>query len=232
MSNFSNASKIEELYLQLAILENSYNEIKDYPSPDDISLIALPKHFEEKMQKKIRIQTVKANLLPVFIFVKKAISIIIFILGISFTILLLNETVRASCQNAIQQIYEKYIHYIFTPYTDVTGASAPSINYIPSGFSVYDQSSNDTWGYLLYTNDQEGYIEIYYNNDLHDSYFDTEHYEILPIKTDYFEGTYYKSLDKEFMNSLLWESHSVFYQINSTLDEVELIKIANSFNFY
>ena len=49
-----NFNDIWEAMLKAAVLENSYNLVKDYPSVEEINKMKLPRQYEMKMHKVIR----------------------------------------------------------------------------------------------------------------------------------------------------------------------------------
>jgi len=46
--------EIWESFLKAAVIENSLNEIKDYPSEQEINGISLPVHYDLRMRKVIK----------------------------------------------------------------------------------------------------------------------------------------------------------------------------------
>ena len=46
--------EIWEAFLKSAVIENSLNEIKDYPSESEINNIVLPEHYDLRIRKIIK----------------------------------------------------------------------------------------------------------------------------------------------------------------------------------
>ena len=103
--------EIWESFLKAAVIENSLNEIKDYPSEQEINGISLPVHYDLRMRKVIKRYRFRKNIKISLRYGRKIASIILLILGISFTAMLFSEDVRAACRNVIVNIYEKYIQF-------------------------------------------------------------------------------------------------------------------------
>ena len=98
--------EIWESFLKAAVIENSLNETKDYPSEKEINSIILPEHYDWRMRKIIKHYRYRKNVEVPLRYGKKIASIVLLIMGISFTALLSSEEVRAACQNVIIHIYE------------------------------------------------------------------------------------------------------------------------------
>ncbi len=105
--------EIWESFLKAAVIENSLNEIKDYPSEQEINSIVLPTHYDLRMRKVIIRCRYRKNIEISLRYGRKIASIILLILGFSFTGMLFSEDVRAACRNVIVHIYETYIQFDF-----------------------------------------------------------------------------------------------------------------------
>lgn len=86
--------EIWESFLKAAVIENSLNEIKDYPSEQEINGISLPVHYDLRMRKVIKRYRFRKNIKISLRYGRKIASIILLILGISFTAMLFSEDVR------------------------------------------------------------------------------------------------------------------------------------------
>lgn len=77
---------IWEIILKAAVVENSLNESKKYPSIEEINRIELPKHYDVKMRNLIKHYVYRKKLSNAFNVGRKIASIAIIIMGISFTL--------------------------------------------------------------------------------------------------------------------------------------------------
>lgn len=102
--------EIWESLLKAAVMENSLNEIKGYSTEQKINSMILPEPYDLRMRKIIRCCRYHENAETSLRYGKKAASIVLLIMGISFAALLSFEEVRAAYQNVIIHIYMRNIY--------------------------------------------------------------------------------------------------------------------------
>lgn len=212
---------IWEIILKAAVVENSLNESKKYPSIEEINRIELPKHYDVKMRNLIKHYVYRKKLSNAFNVGRKIASIAIIIMGISFTFLLQYSEVRAACQNVIVKIYEQYIR--FSHNYDITEKQTIlKFGYIPEGFKLYDEANN----FVIYKKANGESFTLYYYSQKYEAYIDNEHYSLSNVNINGHKGIYFESEDKSFENVLLWDTPSNYYVLYSSLPKEEIIKIA------
>lgn len=91
-------NEIWESLLKAAVIENSLNEIKDYPSEQEINRIVLPEHYKLRMHRILRHYRYRKYAKLSLRYGKKIASVILLIIGFSFTLLLSFAEVRAACE--------------------------------------------------------------------------------------------------------------------------------------
>lgn len=97
--------EIWESLLKAAVTENSQNEIKDYPSAQEINRIVLPEHYELRMRRLLkRYRYRKCAKLPLR-YGKKIASVLLLVMGISFILLLSFDEVRAAYKAVIIEMF-------------------------------------------------------------------------------------------------------------------------------
>ena len=220
-------NEIWESLLKTAVIENSLNEIKDYPSEKEINSITLPNRYDLKMRKIIKHCQHYKNAEIFLQNLKKIASIILLIMGISFSVLLSSEKVRAACRNVIIEIYDSFIRY--THISDLSSENLPvNFGYIPAGFFISEISSNGIDNFVIYQNTNKDYFELNYGSQKYTSFIDNEHYSISNVGICDVEGTFFESQDERFANILIWDTENSYFQLKSTLKKEEILKIAEN----
>lgn len=167
--------EIWESLLKAAVIENIQNELKDYPSEQEINRIVLPKHYEKRMRKILKHCRYRKNVKLSLRYGKKIASVILVVMGISFTLLLSFDEVRAACQKVIIEIYDRYIRYSYT--TDLSLDTTPiNLGYVPTGYSMVDASFSGIDNYIVYQNIYGDSIKLNYDTKKFSILIDNEHY--------------------------------------------------------
>lgn len=220
-------AEIWESFLKAAVIENSLNEIKGYPSKQEINGISLPMHYDLRMRKVLKRYRYRKNIELFLRYGRKIASIFLLILGISFTGMLFSEDVRASCRNVIVNIYIKYIQFDYVP-------SNPEIvedlecSYLPDGYDLFESKKDEYELQLKYKNGSEDMIELFvyfYNSTTH---IDNEHYKISDIQIKQNPGKFFESTDAYFMNQIIWHTEQGTFRLSSSLEKDIMIKIAEN----
>lgn len=219
--------EIWESFLKTAVIENSQNENRDYPSEQELKKIHIPEHYDLKIRRLIRYYNYQVKVKSVMKYCRKIASIMLLFMGFSFALLLQHNEVRAACKNVIIEIYDRYITLIHT--SDLPqGKPFVEVEYIPEGFSIIDSSADGISNYIIYQNSSGDLIELNYDTQKYTSLIDNEHYSILHVKINNVEGTFFESQDNRFMNILIWDTTNNYFKLKSTLGMNEMIKIAEN----
>ena len=219
--------EIWESLLKAAVIENSQNEIKDYPPEQEISRIVLPEHYESRMRRILRRYRYRKYAKLSLRYGKKIASVILLIMGISFTLLLSFDEVRAACEAVIIEIYDRYIRYSYT--SDLSLENAPiSLGYVPEGYSIAEISFNGIDNYVSYQNAYGDFIIVEFDVQKFAILVDNEHYSTSEELICNNKGTFFESGDSDFLNILIWTTENGYFQLRSALEKKEMIKIAEN----
>lgn len=219
--------EIWESFLKAAVIENSLNEIKDYPSEQEINRIALPVHYDLRMHKVIKRYRFRKNIEISLRYGRKIASIILLILGISFTAMLFSEDVRAACRNVIVNIYEKYIQFDYVSSNSETVEDL-ECTYLPDGYYLFESKKDEYGLQLKYKNGSEDTIELFfyfYNSTTH---IDNEHYKVSDIQIKENPGKFFESTDAYFINQITWHTEQGAFLLSSSLEKDIMIKIVEN----
>ena len=220
-------NEIWESLLKAAVIENSLNEIKDYPSEQEINRIVLPEHYKLRMRRMLKHYRYRKYAKLSLRYGKKIASVILLIMGFSFTLLLSFAEVRAACESVIIEIYDRYIRYSYT--SDLSLENSPiRFGYVPEGYSMVEASFNGIDNYVIYQNAYGDSIELNYKAKKNTFLVDNEHYLIHKIHIGNDKGTFLESQDSHFRNSLIWSTENGYFHLKSTLGKEEMLKIAKN----
>ena len=220
-------NEIWESLLKAAVIENSLNEIKDYPSEQEINRIVLPEHYKLRMRRMLKHYRYRKYAKLSLRYGKKIASVILLIMGFSFTLLLSFAEVRAACESVIIEIYDRYIRYSYT--SDLSLENSPiRFGYVPEGYSMVEASFNGIDNYVIYQNAYGDTIELNYKTKKNTFLVDNEHYLIHEIHIGNDKGTFLESLDNRFPNILIWNAENDYFQLKSALEMEEMIKTAEN----
>jgi len=219
--------EIWESFLKAAVIENSLNEVKDYPSEKEINSIVLPAHYDLRMRKVIKRCRYRKNVGIFLQYGRKIASIILLIMGISFSALLSSEEVRAACWNVIVYIYDKYVQFDFLS-NDLESVDNLECTYLPDGYYLFESKKNEYELYLKYKNASEDTIElfVYFYNST--TYIDNEHYSVSDIQINEGQGKFFESTDASFRNYVIWHTDQGDFRLLSSLEKDIMIKIAEN----
>ena len=218
---------IWESFLKNSVIEYSLKELEKYPSESQMNQIILPPRYSKNMQKFIRQYQYHEKVKSMFSYSRKLASILLIIMGISFSLLLQFSEVRAACQTVFTNIYDKYIEFFFFPVNN-TNTEKLEVGFLPDGFSLISTQALDTEYSLYYMNDIGDTIKITRLTQNYSIYIDNEHYDISSIKIGERDCTYFESTNKKFENKLTWNDADNFFIISSTLDKETIIEIVKN----
>ena len=182
-------NEIWESLLKAAVIENSLNEIKDYPSEQEINRIVLPEHYKLRMRRMLKHYRYRKYAKLSLRYGKKIASVILLIIGFSFTLLLSFAEVRAACENVIIEIYDRYIRYSYT--SDLSLENSPiRFGYVPEGYSMVEASFNGIDNFITYQNAHDDSIMLGFDVQKFTVLIDNEHYTISNVFQGHYEGTF------------------------------------------
>ena len=219
-----------ESFLKSAVLENSFKEANEFFSEEKIKNAELPPHYTKVMRKFLLKYQQKKWAKIFFKSLYKVASIVLIIMGISFSILLQFCVVRAACKNIVTYMYDRYIEYFFLPNTSLQ-STIFTVGYVPDGFHLASIQELNTEYVVTYQNGDDEIIKLVYLYEPYVVQLDNEHYIIRDIKINGNQGTYFHSNTSGFYNVLTWNTSEKFFIMYSTLDKDAMIKIAESISF-
>lgn len=215
-----------EAMLKAAVIQESLDEIENYPSSEELARYEVSEVRDYKIRKMIKRYWHKQHMTGALRFTKKFASVFMVVLGFSFLVLLSFDEVRAACHKIIIQIYEKYM--LFDYKTSFERKSNPiELGYIPDGYFETERIDNDYEMSVLYENQEGDSMIVSYTVELNVT-IDNEHYVISDVLINGVDGNYFASLDVDFANQLIWYDEEGYYWILSSLDREEIIKIAKN----
>ena len=217
---------IWEAMLKTAVVENSYNKIKDYLPLEDINKLELPRHYDAKMIQVIRHYQNKIKFRKFIKYFCKVASLLLVVVGIAFIILLQFDEVRASCKSVVTEIYERFIQYDFK---ELDGNEEGfDIGYVPEGYHLEITELNGDGKNLVYINDLGNQIEIAFFKKNRTINIDNEQYQISRIQVDDVFGEFYEAQLCGFENYIIWSNKKGYFYIASSLDKDTMKKIAEN----
>lgn len=218
---------IWEAALKAAVIESCMDELKDYPSDEELNKLVLPKRYDAKMRRFIGGCRYRAMFMPVFKATRKIAAAFLIILGLGFGILLPFKEVRAACQNVIIREYIKYIEFRINS-QEVMNDATVQMGYVPEGYSLI-QNNSDEWGQTIqYENASGDKIELRCFTQNYTQQIDHEHYNIYDIQMDDVPGKLFESQEKSFVNYLTWNMENYYFVLSSSLGRDEMVKIAEN----
>lgn len=156
---------------------------------------------------------------------KKIASIALFVMGISFSLLLQFHNVRAACRDVIVSIYEKYIRYDY----NAQNATIPiTINYIPDSFELVNSIIDDKKIQLTYQNDNDDQIKLTCYLKNRGVQMDNEHHTIIDIVIDDTPAQFFQSKDSFANNYLIWNANENHFILSAKLDLDTMKRIAEN----
>lgn len=219
-------NELWEITLKNAVMEYTLKELEKYPL-NEIQDIQLPQRYitvmrkffyKYQLQKKSKIYTKT---------LRKIASWVLIVLGISFSILLFNEQVRAACKKVFIEVYNRYIEFIYNSPDDSQNLTFVP-EYIPDGFELIDSYSLEDIQFMIWENPEKEKITLSCFKNDHTLQIDNEHYIIENIQINNFDGKYFSSFEPEFENILVWNDDKMYYMLSSHLKREILINIAKN----
>lgn len=215
-----------ESMLKAAVMENSLEELEEYPPDSELDQIQIPERLDKHMHKIIRKHTFREKTKHILHFVRKGVSTAMIILGASFAALLFSQDIRAACMDVIVRIYERYIEF------DASGSEVSvqpiQLNYVPEGYSLDGIEYYKFYTICLYKDNIQNEISLSYSDKPIILQIDNENYNITPITINGEDGTLFISNNSVFPNILAWRNSFGYFKLVSILDETEMKNMAES----
>lgn len=215
-----------ESLLGLAVYENSLSEAAVYPEAE-IEQITISVNCDIKLKKINRKVKLTKSLKSAFHTLAKAAAFVGIGLGISFTALLFNSEVRATCYNVVVNFYEKYVEILIHPSTSDKEVYITA-GYIPEGYTLTDNDTDKYMSTLVYHSMKGEQLFIQYSQFNVNQQIDVENYQIRTITIGSATAKLFSALEPDFSNMLILYSDNGSYTIIANLSEDELIKIAEN----
>lgn len=225
MMNNTLNNELWEALLKTAVIQYSYEENSSMPSEDELKALELPENYERKLSNFIKHYSKRRNRKSLLYYGRKAASIILIIIGITFIGLLQFEEIRAACYNVFIEIREKYIQVDFFP-DKSEDESSSRLNNLPDGFYLTQSSADEYQSFWQYENSSNDIIELYIFKQERTIYLDNEHYHVTDIQINGHNGKYFESTDSNFMNYVIWNTDTEYFRLSSSMDKSFLLNLA------
>lgn len=215
----------EFLYAHMKSAENII--LDKLPKEDDLSH-KYSKKFKRKMNRLLKEEKRSPSFNRFVNYGKKVAMIFLIVASVIFATTMSIEAYRARFFEKVIEILEDYTSITFDTDEDVVVEDLVPIapEYIPEGFSVYEEEIHSTRNTVIYRNQED--IEIFYEQMIlgHGQVIlDTEGIEIEHIDIGSYEVMIFTN--KGF-TQLHWDNGRYMYSLISSIDRDELIKIAES----
>lgn len=197
----------------------------------------VPEHeFSENFQKRMK-KLIRSQKKPYYFMINtvgKRVASFIIVLVLAFTTTVLSvKSLRESVWNFIVEVYEKWSILRIVDENNSTGddevpqlvVSMPT--YIPKGFLLIHESSDNISGMFTYKN-YDGYTILYcqcWADSGLQMMIDTEGVETENIKIGTIDGMYFEN--KGYRN-IIWRKDKYLFHLSSKISKEELLKIAES----
>ena len=214
-----------EVLLKAAVIQNSLNEIEQYPPQEEIDKLQISDACDYKIRKMIKRFCCRQRFSKAWRIMKKTVAVIFITVGISFIALLQFKEVRAACYDILVRITSKYIQFDYNASDEEL--EPISIGYIPEGFCKVKEFNDINMYYIAYENEKGERLSLdcYKSGS---SSLDNEHHVITDVTINGSPGQYFSTTDERFQNMLIWYNDKGFFTIVTSLDKDEILKIAEN----
>lgn len=180
------------------------------------------KSFEKKMKRLIRDHK-KTDFMKSF---SKVAIIILVVVSMLLTTIISVEALRTRAFKVIKEIYKELTSISFIVDNDIEDVDfvVKKPKYIPEGFKQIDINELNTMVLVVYedgTGNQIVYHQAYIMNNK--IILDTEDAEIIDIEINGYDG---QIISNRGQIQLIWFDEEYYFNISSTIDKEEIIKIA------
>lgn len=222
--------KLFEAILAVAIEEDFENRIMQLPSEEELAKNhSLSPEFEARMEKAIKKYHRKTKIPPMMHIVGKIVVGMIFLIALSFGILMSVEATRVHVLNTIMEHKKEFIQFSFNEGNDDIQESPYRLLYIPNGFEEIETVQAGLGYTTRYQNSQD--VEIIFDQVPLDSgtfAVDNENNIYREIKIDDNTGYLLERKTESDRTIIIWRNNTYHFKLISYMDKGELIKMAES----
>lgn len=220
-------NELWEALVKTAVIQYSNEENSSIPTEEELKILELPENYERRLNNFIKHYSKRKNWKSLLYYSRKIASIILIIIGITFTGLLQFEEIRAACLNVFIEIHDKYMQIDFIPSASESESTSRLRN-LPDGFHLAEFTADEYQNYWRYENYSNDIIELYIFKQEYTIYLDNEHYNVSDIQINHYNGKFFESNNSNFMNYVTWNTDTEYFSLSSSMDKNFLIKLAEN----
>lgn len=218
---------IDDEFLSEHIRKLEIKILNDLPKEEDLTH-EFSKDFEDKMNKLIREGKQSSFRRNFNRYGRRAAAILIIALSVSFLVTISVEAYRDKFFQVITDVKKEFTSVRIESDDEIGDRILEPVNpgYIPEGFTILEQETNDYVNMIIYSNanDEEIiYRQILISNS--ETLFDTEGVEVKTTKIKKQEINFFTN---KGVSQIYWNDDSDMYMLISTIDQDELLKVAKS----
>ena len=191
--------------------------------------------FSSKFERKMRRLIWKVKYPHIHKTLKSAACILIAFLISFASVMTFNVEARAAFTRWIREVYEDSIVYEFFGEKSETASLDYRITWVPEGYELVDEYERNMIYSAIYEDDNSGDVfviewSIIESKDNITLLTHGEKYQSISVEINGHEGNFYKSLDGESSNALIWlnKAETVAFSINSYFSLEEMMLIAEN----
>lgn len=226
MGDISAEDSMESL-IRAAVIENSLRELDSYPDEAELDKLVISKRCDRRIKRAVKKLRFKETVSKSLRRAARPAAILIVICAGCFAFLMQFEEVRASCYDAVVEIFERYFEYDFKLDENDNDAEL-ELGYVPEGYYKIKDSENKFSSSVKYTNDIGDILTLQRAASDKLFQFDNENYEVTDIEIGNAKGKFFKSKKEKFSNYMVWKDDEFSYTLKAKLDEVEMKKIVEN----
>ena len=218
---------IDDDFLYEHIRKVEIKMLDDLPKEEDLSH-KFSKNFKKKMNKLIKEEKQTPFTKSFISYSKRVAAILIIALSVSFLATMSVEAYRVKFFEVITKVWEEFTSVRFETQDGRVDRILEPVNpgYIPEGFTILEQETDDYWNRIIYSNENDeeiSYDQMIISNS--ETLFDTEGVKVKTMKIKKQEINFFTN---KGVSQIYWNDDSNVYMLISTIDQEELIKVAKS----
>jgi len=220
----------EALFRQ-AVIDDFNEEIDSIPTNEQLAKIyTFSPKFEIQMKKLFTKDRRKHFIKTVSLYSRRAISVIIIVLGLLFGTLLFNTEVRATVGNVLIEWYEKFTSFTFKDDEIIDEKEEWNLNYIPEGYTLNNYEKLGRITNIEFTNKQGDKIRFSYRpeGNITNISVDNENHKIDRGEILNNEAYFVNGIDNAFDNGIIWNMNGHTFDLWGIIPVDELKKVAES----
>ena len=220
--------RILDALIESAADDALFQDMNEMPSCEDLDKIYKPSPVMDKKMKRLITRVENKRVLKL---AGKIAAVFLASLVIVTTVLFSVEASRYFILNTYIQWSNDHVSFRFDTTDSNNIFSNYSMNYIPEGFTFYEESHNGNTQTFVFSNNNNNDDFIFFQKSLADASnlsVDNEDREITVIKIHNSEAYLFTSKVEDKYNSLVWNEDNIAFILTSSLSTDELIKIAEN----